>query len=286
MTTVVAVDWSGAASATGQRARLWLAVVRNGRLSTLRAGLTRSEAVALLRGMAEEDPSLVVGLDFAFSFPAWFVRRLGVGSVAGLWQRVDQEGERWLADCRPPFWGRPGKRRPVVPAELRRTEAACRPVAGIRPKSAFQIGGAGAVGTGSLRGQPYLLALREAGFSVWPFDPPVSPAVVEIYPRALTGPVRKSDQTARRARLLAEAMPPGLRRLAEGSEDAFDAALSALAMHRHLDDLLGRPAATDPTERLEGAVWVPDDVHGQSLPMTVTQARKVKATSTQTPIPT
>ena len=38
----------------------------------------------------------------------------------------------------------------------------------VRPKSTFQIGGAGAVGTGSLRGMPHLLTLREAGCAVWP----------------------------------------------------------------------------------------------------------------------
>ena len=45
-------------------------------------------------------------------------------------------------------------------------------VRGIAPKSVFQIGGAGSVGTASLRGMPVLQRLREAGFAVWPFDRP------------------------------------------------------------------------------------------------------------------
>jgi hypothetical protein len=49
----------------------------------------------------------------------------------------------------------------------------------------FQIGGAGAVGTDSVRGTPHLLTLAKAGFSIWPFDPPHHLMVIEIYPRAL-----------------------------------------------------------------------------------------------------
>ena len=44
----------------------------------------------------------------------------------------------------------------------------------------------------ALSGERRSVALRElqdAGFSVWPFDPPRLPLVVEIYPRWLTGPV-------------------------------------------------------------------------------------------------
>jgi hypothetical protein len=60
----------------------------------------------------------------------------------------------------------------------------------------FQIGGAGAVGTGSIRGMLYLRNLREGGFSVWPFDPPNPHTAMEIRPRALTGPVTKSDMSS------------------------------------------------------------------------------------------
>jgi hypothetical protein len=66
--------------------------------------------------------------------------------------------------------GRPG---------LRRTEGES-PFAA---KSVFQIGGAGAVGTGSVRGMPLLAALSADGFSVWPFEDASERMVIEIYPR-------------------------------------------------------------------------------------------------------
>ena len=68
-------------------------------------------------------------------------------------------------------------------------------------KSIFQIGGAGAVGTGSIRGMPQLLTLAEQDVQIWPFSADGWPRVVEIYPRALTGPVRKSSWTERHAYL-------------------------------------------------------------------------------------
>ncbi len=140
---------------------------------------------------------MVVGFDFSFSYPAWFLRELGIGSAPEFWRLVaDGQGERWLhRDCEDGrFWGRVGSlRHGKKPAEfcgehahrmLRRAEtvlkvraeiadplAAAR-IAGIAPKSVFQIGGAGAVGTASLRGMPGLLRLREAGFRIWPYDAP------------------------------------------------------------------------------------------------------------------
>ena len=41
---------------------------------------------------------------------------------------------------------------------------------GIQPKSPFQVGGSGSVGTGSLRAMEWLLKLWEGGFRVWPFE--------------------------------------------------------------------------------------------------------------------
>jgi len=121
----------------------------------------------------------------------------------------------------------------------------------------FQIGGAGAVGTGSIRGMPILKTLREAGFSIWPFNPPGWPIVVEIYPRALTGPVNKSSRDARRTNLRTNFAKLSKRFLpvASSCEDAFDAVVSALVMHRRIDDLANLSQATDPCELLEGKIW-------------------------------
>src|SRR5688572_17311154 len=148
--------------------------------------------------MATDDPNMVIGLDFAFSMPAWFLEQRGITSAAELWALADREADDWLAACAWPFWGRPGVPCPKdLPDPLRRTDRDVPRTGSIRPKSVFQVGGAGAVGTGSLRGMRTLHRLRAAGFSIWPFDPPGWPRVVEIYPRLLTGPVNKSSLTHR-----------------------------------------------------------------------------------------
>ena len=165
-----------------------------------------------------------------------------------------------MQDCEPPFWGRPGRPRPDGPAHLRRTEAALAAVGGIRPKSSFQIGGAGSVGTGSVRGFPALARLQDAGFAIWPFDTPARPPVaVEIWPRTFTGPVVKSDATARAAYvdLHLPQLAPDFRDAVVGSEDAFDAAVSAVVMSGHEPALRALPALDD--AQLEGRVWVPSD---------------------------
>ncbi len=176
-----------------------------------------------------------------------------------LWALAMREAENWLRECAPPFWGRPGKGKPVGVEQFRHADRTVPRVGGIVPKPVFQIGGAGAVGTGSLRGMPILHRLRTAGFAIWPFDPPGWPRVVEIYPRLLTGKVTKSSATARAAYLAAQrwALPPALLAQAAGSEDAFDAAISALLMARHAADLADLPATSDPLILREGAIWHP-----------------------------
>jgi hypothetical protein len=257
---VMAVDWSGAA--TGSATHIWLAHVVDGELVALRNGLSRHEVVDELVACRARTPGgLVVGLDFSFSFPAWFVHAQSCATVAELWETVAQKGEGWLAECASPFWGRPGHRRPELPAHFRGAEQSIS-VGGISPKSTFQIGGAGAVGTGSVRGMPHLRRLQAAGFSIWPFDPASRHVVLEIYPRLLTGPVRKSSRDER-ARYVAEAswpVPPAFAAAIIGSEDAFDAAISALVMDHHLADLAALRQSADPVTLLEGDVWRPSKI--------------------------
>ncbi len=233
---------------------------------------------------------MVVGFDFSFSYPAWFLEELGIASAPEFWRVVaDGQGERWLhRECEDGrFWGKLPKTRSLrsfagstAHRMLRRVETSLKvraliadpmqaaKVAGIAPKSVFQIGGAGAVGTASLRGIPYLLKLREAGFAVWPFDAPElenSPMVVEIYTRLMTGPVNKSSEGARTEYLAKKrkesALYAGLSRgvlaKAKGSEDAFDALVSALVMGEHRGEFAGLRATKDEVLRLEGITWRP-----------------------------
>jgi hypothetical protein len=242
----------------GAERRIWLAeAVSAGQLARLETGRTREDLAATL--LAERG-RVIIGLDFAFSVPAWFLDRLGLRDARSLWACVAEHGEAWLAACEAPFWGR--RARPRLHAAdlgLRRTERAVPPQHGIRPKSVFQLGGAGAVGTGSLRGMPLLHRLQSAGASIWPYDAPGWPLVVEIYPRLLTGPVSKSNALARERYVRSRF--PGLDevqvRSISSSDDAFDAAVSALVMYQHRDDLASLPAETDPLVRREGRIWHP-----------------------------
>ncbi|MGH7258685.1 MAG: hypothetical protein ACREIM_09910 [Nitrospiraceae bacterium] len=253
---IFAIDWSG--DCRNGRRKIWLAEVSRGELIRLENGRSREEIVRLLIEEAMKDARLIVGLDFAFSFPLWFCAKLGVKTAFDVWTQVAKEGERWLHSCSIPFWGRSGTKCPTEGQRFRKTELDCASNgSAARPKSVFQIGGAGAVGTGSIRGMPILKTLREAGFSIWPFDPPGCPTVVEIYPRALTGPVNKSSPDVRRTNLRTN-FPQLSKRfvtVASSCEDAFDAAVSALVMHRRIDALVNLSQATDPCELLEGKIW-------------------------------
>jgi hypothetical protein len=240
---VAAVDWSGRVA--GAERFIWTALASaEGELLALEDGRDRARLGDHLVALAEADPDLVVGLDFAFSLPAWFLDRCGFEDGMAVPEAV---AERWLRECPPPFWGRYGRRRGPEGPRHRVTELLVAPHA----KSVFQIGGAGAVGTGSLRGWPLLRRLRAAGFSVWPFDPPRLPVAVEIFPRLLTGPVVKSRRDARERYLRARSWPPA----AGASEDAFDAAVSALVMSAHAAALATLPVERDAQMRREGRIW-------------------------------
>ena len=226
---ILAVDWSGNASRAAARRCIWIAEARDGRVHRLEGGRDRDETIEVLLAEAERDPELVVGLDFAFGLPEWFVRSRGVPRGREVWELVAGEGESWLRKPRPPFWR--ARKPPSMRPEFRRTELeVTRP--GIRPKSVFQLGGAGHVGTASLRGMPYLLRLAER-FAIWPFDPPKLPLVVEIYPRLFTS-------TA----------PPDA-----PNEHARDAAAAAVAMSSC--DGEWERLSFDERYLLEGRIWSP-----------------------------
>jgi hypothetical protein len=261
----LAVDWSGRSTVAGQRRHIFIASWCAGAVS-LECGYTREEVCALLLEAVERNSELVVGLDFAFSFPAWWLREQGCNDAPALWRLAAKDGERWLCDGREPFWGRPGQPRPrdhYAPLwrGFRFTDRALEIIdCNIRPKSPFQIGGAGAVGTGSIRGMPMLARLYQAGFHIWPFQAAAFPLVLEIYPRWFTGAVVKSRLRARSAYLhqprFAQISKDVLAK-AVASEDAFDALCSVLGMVAHDAHLTTLTGGSDETTRLEGAIWQP-----------------------------
>jgi hypothetical protein len=296
---LVAVDWSGD-KGPGQRKKIWAGVWTRGRGKvaggsvTLEDGRSRLELTEWLIALASETPRVVVSVDCCFSYPAWFLEELGCSSAFAFWRLVaGGHGERWLGttcteeerDLR--FWGRPHKRPEQFSGTgyarmMRRTDwenkveqgleggdpVRAAKMKGIQPKSPFQIGGSGSVGTGSLRAMEWLLRLHEAGFRVWPFEDfkDGKPLLVEMYTRLLTGPVAKSNELARRAYLKARrqaepALYGGLSRAvlakAYRSEDGFDALVCCLEMVRDQAEFVELKATKDETLRLEGITWRP-----------------------------
>jgi hypothetical protein len=236
-------------------------------------------------------------VDCCFSFPAWFLREHGCATVFDFWRHVaDGQGERWLAgECEEVarderFWGKPHKRpeqfcgagmhrsmrltdmeNKITPKMLEGDPERAAKVKGITPKSPFQIGGSGSVGTGSLRAMPFLLRLREAGFRVWPFESSSvegkrpQPLLVEMYTRLLTGAVAKSNKGARKSYLTAKrrgdsayaGLSRGVMAKSLGSEDAFDALVCAMEMVRWRGEFGGLRETRDEVLRLEGITWRP-----------------------------
>jgi hypothetical protein len=241
---------------------------------------------------------MATGIDCCFSYPAWFLVEHACPDVFAFWRHVAAgHGEAWLhRDCPDErFWGKSGPRRhgkrpnefcganlhrmmrltdidnKITPKLLLEDPARAAKVLGITPKSPFQIGGSGSVGTGSLRAMPHLLELREAGFRVWPFDSAAlarkrpQPLLLEIYTRLLTGAVKKSNPAARAAYLAERrrsdpayaSLPRKVLAAAQSSEDAFDALVCALEMVRHRAELPKLRATNDKALRLEGITWRP-----------------------------
>jgi hypothetical protein len=262
---VIAIDWSGRSGADQRRA-LWLAEVVGGELVRLEGGRTRAERIELLIAEADRDPNLIIGFDFAFSLPAWYLHERQ-HTPHQLWTLLADEAltptmrrlglARWMNSPELPFWTTGEAHARLRPEQMfRRTEHDVR-MPGTQPKSVFQLVGAGQVGRGSLYGMQALHRLTGAGFRIWPFDPPALPLVVEIFPRVLTGPVRKNSPSERERYLGPVPMPPELRRLAANSEDAFDAAISAVVMAARVEEL--QTLAGAPGYALEGRIWQPRD---------------------------
>ena len=92
-----------------------------------------------------------------------------------------------------------------------------------------------------------------------------APLVVEIYTRLMTGAVTKSSEVARTAYLAKKrresALFAGLSRgvvaKARGSEDAFDALVTALVMVEHRAEFALLRKTEDEVFRMEGQTWVP-----------------------------
>ena len=256
----VAVDWSGRKA--GERQVIRVAEAHSSELVRVEGGRNRTEVVEHLIEQASSDPELIAAFDFSFSLPGWFLKQYGLSDAPQLWDLAASEGENWLANCEPPFWGLAGRKRPAADSSrpgLRRTDIETAAAAGgLMPRSPFQISGAGSVGASTVRGLPHLARLRAAGFNVWPWDQLKPPAVVEIWTRVAIGPTVKSSQQARSQAVQVDArIPKQLKHAAAETEDSFDAAVTAVWLSDQIGAALNAPASTDSLDLLEGKTWTP-----------------------------
>lgn len=297
---LIAIDWSGRIDAAGQRRHIWSAIWTHGKIQ-LEAGRTRDEITDWLIDLARETPRMVVSIDCCFSFPGWFLEEHRCEDMFAFWRKANSGlAEQWLArerdaiargitrDAR--FWGAPDKRpaqfcgpgyrrmfrfadydNKIAQALPGGDAARAAKMRGITPKSPFQIGGSGSVGTGSLRAMTMLERLHEAGFRIWPLESAAidakhpRPLVVEMYTRLMTGAVAKSNPEARKKYLAAKrktdplyaALGRAVLTKAQGSEDAFDALASVIEMVRHAGEFSSLKATRDPQLRREGLTWRP-----------------------------
>ena len=174
-----------------------------------------------------------------------------------LWERIDNEGENWMHTY--PFWWKKGSKRPLNP--LRKTEKHVKNSGRGQPESVFKLVGPKQVGKGSVRAMPCLLQLHKAGFAIWPFDRPKLPIAVEIYPQSLMkNQVTKMDRGIRKSYIEKHYgyLADKWKQSAIPTDDAFDAAVSALVMWKHIDDLAKLHGDIDQVQKLEGIIWHPD----------------------------
>ena len=220
---VAILDWSAASTPGKGPNSIWLG--KAGAEGTTAENIaTRKEAEATLTGVVAgclaSGERLLLGVDASLGCPRGFARGLtGDDTALAVWgwlaaritddpknrhnlrtvaaeanARFGGDGPYWGNGAREDVQGLPRKK-PALPGglgEFRETELVARSD-GARPKSCWQLAGAGAVGAQSLTVLPVLHRLRQRfsdALAIWPFEPPDAPVVVaEVYPSMLKAEV-------------------------------------------------------------------------------------------------
>lgn len=238
----VVVDWSANSAPKLGRDSIWIAVGdRTGEVAVTNLA-TRTVAEEFLVERLESDPasSTLLGVDFSLGYPAGTAAGLGLTGApwSAMWDLLVEDIHdddrntnnrfdvaaalnRRLTGAAAPFWGCPPSRAtptlaPTKPhpsgplAEWRAVEERLR-ARGHRPFSAWQLLGAGAVGSQSLLGIPVIARLRQRfgeRVRVWPFttgfaSPPRDRGaivVAEVWPSLIpidtNGAVRDAAQVS------------------------------------------------------------------------------------------
>lgn len=219
---VVIVDWSANSTPKTGRDSIWIAdhSVSDGSVRSANIS-TRSAALDLIVELGQARGRCLIGVDFSLGFPTGTADALGLGGVPreAMWAELvtlisDDNRNRnnrfvvasglngRMSPGAGPFWGCPPstatehlttRKAPCAPLPEWRTVEAVLRSEGRRPFSAWQLLGAGAVGSQSLLGIPSVSALldrlNEAGRTtdVWPFTcglsvPTADVVVVEVWP--------------------------------------------------------------------------------------------------------
>lgn len=272
--TVIGVKWSGAAKSRDAARAIKIAVIVDD-VARIEEGHDREAATAFIDALGDNSERALVGMDFGFGLPQWYMESEGYESALDVWAELagmetfygrDTQWPRAFLGY--PYWGPQIRRKPAIPHArgwYRGTERTVRETTGVLGYSVFQLSGAGSVGSQSVRGVGRLLELRELGWAVWPFDPPDAHTIVEVFPKAyrslVTGQELRSDPTAQRDALISAMdrdlhMEPDLLRVLEEDYAATDAMLAAWLLWRNDPDL---PDLTDdPVAMVEGQIWLPE----------------------------
>ena len=187
---------------------------------------------------------------------------LGSTTVDELWSLVGREGEGWLAECCRALLGAAGTsearaRRPTCggPSGRSRWGASA-------PRACSRSAAPARSGPARFAACPTCAGCATRGSRSGPSMSPPPGWCSRSTPACSPG---RSTRAAghRRADYLAAApwsvAPPFAASIID-SEDAFDAAISALVMHDHGADLAALRRATDPVGLLEGDVWRPPKI--------------------------
>ena len=229
---IVIVDWSANSTPKIGTDSIWIAELTTATHTIRTANIsTRAVATDLIVELATEPGRCLVGVDFSLGFPAGMADALGLDGApwSSMWrlltESIDDDGRNAnnrfevatelnarVSPGAGPFWGcHPSK----ATKRLTTTKVPCDPLPewrtietqlrgrGMRPFSAWQLLGAGAVGSQSLLGIPAmsrcLERLAESGrmVDVWPFTcglavPSADVVLVEVWP-TLVGLADVSD---------------------------------------------------------------------------------------------
>lgn len=214
---ILVLDWSANGTPKHGADSIWLGSDRDEPVNPS----TRARAFRMIEARLDQATRaghrVLLGADLAFGHPSGLALRItGRPDALALWDHLSdrhQDDERNRSNYReiaaemnrrlgrPVFWGNGRKQQiPDLPrlcpppvSGLPRHRVTENPFGAARPKSPFQLAGAGCVGAQSLTGIPWLNRLRQRpGVVVWPFQPWQDAGVVlaEVYSSIIAAELR------------------------------------------------------------------------------------------------